>query len=409
LKSKQKSISKNKRHLVTIDQISKKTSDAPFGTQLKSKDYAESGIPVIQGRNIKENKFHWNNKKYTSKEKFDSLPRSHCSKGDLIFPKIGTIGNVCILPSIEGNEQCILSTNSMSCSINEKLADPNYIYYYFCQKKIHDYINSTSRGSTQPIFNYGMLKAFSIEIPSLEIQLKVSKILQELDSKIENLQNQNIILDQMAQTIFKSWFVDFDGVTEFEDSELGQIPKGWEIKKLIEEISVTYGFPFKSELFNSEKGIPIIRIRDLKNNFSDTLTTELCDKKFHIFPGDVLLGMDGEFNTSVWLGEESLLNQRVCKLFLKNKILSNLLILFLVKQRFKEYENKISGTTVIHLSKSDIEELKIIFPNDEVLKKFNKFSESLLEKLIKNKNSIFALAKTRDALLPKLMSGEIRV
>ena len=432
MKSKQKSISKNKRHLVTIDQISKKTSDAPFGTQLKSKDYAESGIPVIQGRNIKENKFHWNNKKYTSKEKFDSLPRSHCSKGDLIFPKIGTIGNVCILPSIEGNEQCILSTNSMSCSINEKLADPNYIYYYFCQKKIHDYINSTSRGSTQPIFNYGMLKAFSIEIPSLEIQLKVSKILQELDSKIENLQNQNKILEQMAQTIFKSWFVDFDGVIEFDDSELGKIPKGW-IVEILENVkdqkknSIATG-PFGSNLKTSEyvfEGIPVIRGKDFEfglvkqDNFV-FITKEKANSLIpsNVFSKDILITSQGNVGNIGFVPEISkysryVISSNLMKISINSKIMPPVYVYYYLKSIKGQQEllGNTSTTGVPHIAQPSkvLRNTRIIIPNTEILKNFNMITTLILQIISKNKNEISSLTSIRDVLLPKLMSGEIRV
>ena len=97
--------------------------DAPFGSRLKSKDYVDSGIPVIQGRNIKNGKFEWNNKLYATQEKFESLSRSHCMKGDLAFPKIGTIGICAIMPEVEGFETFLLSTNMMKMSVNRKIAD----------------------------------------------------------------------------------------------------------------------------------------------------------------------------------------------------------------------------------------------------------------------------------------------
>ena len=333
--------------------------------------------------------------------------------GDTLLAKITPSlenGKTAFVDILKENEIGHGSTEYIVLCGKENQTLDQFVYYLmrtpeFREEAIRSMTGTSGRQRVQE----SVFDDFEITLPSLAIQGKISSMLGEFDEKIDNLQNQNKILEQTAQAIFKSWFIDFDGRTEFEDSELGQIPKGWEVKKLIDKISVTYGFPFKSELFNSEKGAPVIRIRNLDDNFSNTLTTEACDKKFHIFSGDILTGMDGEFNTSVWLGEESLLNQRVCKLFSKNKTLSNLLILFLVKQKFKEYEEKILGTTVIHLSKPDVEELKIIFPSDEILKKYNEFSEPFLQKLIKNKKSIFLLTKTRDALLPKLMSGEIRV
>jgi len=370
-----------------------------------------SGIKMVNMKEIFEHK-------RIKKISMELVPMSKSEKElyllknhDLLFARQSLVyegaGKCCIIDNTD--EELTFESHLIRARINKNKANPWYLFYFFDSKQGKMLMDTIKEETAATGIRGKDLAKLQLSLPGISSQQIISNILWTLDTKANNLQTQNKILEQTAYAIFKSWFVDFDGQTEFEDSELGHIPKGWKVKKLIDEISVTYGFPFKSELFNSEKGVPIIRIRNIDDNFSDTLTTEVCNKKFNIFSGDIITGMDGEFNTSVWLGEESLLNQRVCKLFSKNKILSNLLILFLVKQKFKEYEEKILGTTVIHLSKPDIEELKIIFPSDQILKKYNEFSESILQKLIKNQKSIFLLRKIHDSLLPKLMSGDIRV
>ena len=104
-------------------------------------------------------------------------------------------------------------------------------------------------GSALPLLTLRELKAIPIPIPSLPEQNKITKILDDVYEKIITLQNQNKILEQTAQAIFKSWFVDFDGVTEFEDSELGKIPKGWSVDRLEKFVNYLVGFPFKSREF----------------------------------------------------------------------------------------------------------------------------------------------------------------
>ncbi len=149
----------------SITEIGAKFGDAPFGNKLKTKDYVESGIPVIQGRNIKDNRFAWNNKLYVTEEKFQSLKRSHCKVGDLVFPKIGTIGITAVMPKVEGHGVFLLSTNMMKMSVNSEIADLKYVYYYFCQPHIRDHIRATAGGSSQPIFNFTTLKNFEISLP----------------------------------------------------------------------------------------------------------------------------------------------------------------------------------------------------------------------------------------------------
>ena len=177
---------KNKFKTYTIMEIGENFGDAPFGSQLKTKDYVSFGIPVIQGRNIQDNRFEWNDKLYISKEKFESIPRSHCNTGDLIFPKIGTIGKIAILPVVEGYKTCILSTNTMKMSVNPKKANKLYVYYYFCQDNIKKYIIDNSHGSSQPIFNFTTLKNFKILLPPIDKQNRICLILQNMDSSIQN-------------------------------------------------------------------------------------------------------------------------------------------------------------------------------------------------------------------------------
>ncbi len=319
---------------------------------------------------------------------------------DLLFARQSLVfegaGKCCIINN--DVEDLTFESHIIRIRIDKNKADPVYIFYFFNSLTGKLLMDTIKEETAATGIRASDLAKLELSLPDLSTQKIIGTTLWELNKKIRNLKNQNKILEDFAQNLFASWFN--DSIIETE---------GLEYKKLIDEISVTYGYPFKSELFNSEKGLPIIRIRNLKHNFSNTFTTETCDKKYHIFSGDILIGMDGEFDTSIWLGDESLLNQRVCKLYPKNKNLSNLMILFLVKQKIKEYEEKNVGTTVNHLSKPDIEELDIVFPTDKILKKYKPISETLQKKLIKNQELIFSLTKTCNALLLKLMSGEIRL
>ena len=222
---------KNKRTVVKIKDVGVDLGDAPFGTQLKTKDYVPKGIPVVQGRNIKNNRFEWNNQLYVTQEKFESLTRSHCRKGDLAFPKIGTIGVAAIMPSVEGYDTYLLSTNMMKMSANTKIANIKYVYYYFCQERVRDYIRSIAGGSSQPIFNFTTLKEFEIELLPIELQDKIVAILSNYDDFIENNNRRIKILEEMAQAIYDEWFVKFrfPGCSKVKmvDSELGKIPEGW--------------------------------------------------------------------------------------------------------------------------------------------------------------------------------------
>jgi type I restriction enzyme S subunit len=196
----------------TIAEIALEMGDAPFGSNLKSSDYVDDGVLVVQGKNITGRIFTWSNNRYVSLDKYNSIPRSHCFLGDLIFPKVGTIGKVGRLSACEGYDKYILSTNTMRLKVDPEKANPLFVYYYFTWKKTVNLIHAMNSKSVQPVFNFTSLKKFPIHLPHLKNQDFAAKVLDSIDNKIELNQQTNQTLEQMAQTLFKSWFVDFDPV-----------------------------------------------------------------------------------------------------------------------------------------------------------------------------------------------------
>lgn len=194
----------------TVEEIALTMGDAPFGSNLKNVDYTDRGALVVQGKNIQGRSFNWDSKRYVSVEKYESIPRSHCSPGDLLFPKVGTIGKVGILSAYEDQNRYILSTNTMKLKVDSNKANQLFIYYYFTWSRTVNLIHAMNSKSVQPVFNYTTLKKFPLELPRLEIQNEVGRILGDLDDKIELNRQTNQTLEQIAQALFKSWFVDFE-------------------------------------------------------------------------------------------------------------------------------------------------------------------------------------------------------
>ena len=219
---------------VRIDEIGLDFGDAPFGTKLKTKDYVDEGVPVIQGRNIKNNRFEWNQHLYVTEEKFQSLKKSHCREGDLVFPKVGTIGVTAIMPKVEGRGTFLLSTNMMKMSVDPARADIRFVYHYFTQESVRSSIRANAGGSSQPIFNFTTLKRFEIPLPPLPVQRRIAGILSAYDELIENSQRRIRLLEDMARALYREWFVHFrfpghESVPRLP-SALGDIPQGWEVK-----------------------------------------------------------------------------------------------------------------------------------------------------------------------------------
>lgn len=296
---------------------------------------------------------------------------------------------------------------------------PEYAGYYFRSLKFRNAVTSMSSMTTRASLNNDMISLLTITVPTLEEQENIANILSCLDEKIELNNEMNKTLEEMAQCIFKRWFVDFefpneDGEPykssggEMVDSELGMIPNGWEVVNYINTSDIQYGFAFKSKLFNDKEGKPIIRIRDISNSYTPTYTTEEYNDLYIVTKNDILVGMDGEFKAHIWGGKDSLLNQRVLRIRPKDNN-SIAYSYFSIKEPLRYLENSKVGTTVIHLGKKDIDNIKIVYPPNNLISKYRDIADNLINKICENKVEIMELLELRDSLLPKLMSGEIKV
>ncbi|MBU1198878.1 MAG: restriction endonuclease subunit S [Nanoarchaeota archaeon] len=306
---------------------------------------------------------------------------------------------------------------------------PEWIYYYFKIKT--KYLESLGGGgSVYTNISKSKFERAKITLPKLEEQKNIIKILSDLDAKIELNTQMNQTLESIGQAIFKHWFVDFEFPNEqgkpykssggeMVNSELGKIPKGWRVGKFDGLGKIQPGFAFKSKDF-VEDGIKLVKIRNIQNS-EINLTCESylpknifdsMDNKFHLKSGDVLIAMTGAKIGKIGIipknKEIMLLNQRVGKVISDNKYL---IYLFL---KSKMIQSLITGTSSAssaqaNVSNTDIENIEIILPNQETLSKFNQIIDSIYEKLVQNLGENIILSKIRDALLPKLMSGQIRV
>ena len=341
-------------------------------------------------------------------------------------PLVTCRGNGCGLIQWSGGRAHI-SNNAMAIILpSQSQQSSKYLYYSLLNTDFTD----VTTGSAQPQITMGHLNKKEIFWHSNpEERTAIAHILGTLDDKIELNRKTNETLEAMAKALFKSWFVDFDPVRakaegrstglpveisdlfpdSFEDSELGEIPRGWRVDSIYSVASVIYGAPFSSSLFNGEgDGIPLARIRDLPGESPGVFTSEVHPKGTMISPGDIVVGMDGEFRAYLWGGEECWMNQRVCK-FIPGKKGRTCFLRESIRKPLMDVEMSETATTVIHLGKGDIDGFRAVVPTQEILDIFSAATTPLCEDVVANKQQIRVLANIRDALLPKLISGEIRI
>ena len=301
-------------------------------------------------------------------------------------------------------ENFLVSTGFTVISVDPQKANADYIYFYLTKKDVVEGLHAIAEQSTS---TYPSIKASDLErvellLPPVQSQKKIAEILLSIENKmvINNEINEN--LEQQAQALFKSWFVEF---IPFD----GTIPVDWIKTDIYSIANIIYGAPFASKLFNTEKhGKPIIRIRDLKVQSFATYTTEIHPKGYLIQAGDIVVGMDGEFRPYIWGNEEAWLNQRVC--VFENKRPKGKAFLFCtLKPLLNVIEQTQVATTVIHIGKKDFDAFEVLLPTSDILEKFDSITMPMIEQIASNLLENKKLIDLRNALLPKLMSGELDV
>ena len=302
-------------------------------------------------------------------------------------------------------------SNDVLCLRAKQKCLPEFLFYCLSSDLFFNYVMAGAKGTKMPRGDKQQILQYPMTVPDLATQRQVISILSGFDEKITLNASINQNLEAQTQAIFKSWFVDFEPFRNgrFVESELGHIPAGWRVANVYDIASVVYGAPFASNRFSSNKiGKPIIRIRDLTTELPQVYTDEIHPKGYVVKPGDIIVGMDGEFRAYIWGGEEAWLNQRVC-VFKPQEDFSSAFVRYSIMPLLAAVESSEVATTVIHLGKNDIDKFKIIIPDQMTLKKFNGITTHLYSHIVQNKKESRYLAALRDTLLPKLMSGEIDV
>ncbi|MDD3721268.1 MAG: restriction endonuclease subunit S [Lutibacter sp.] len=364
----------------------------------------KNGIPLLKINNLLNNTVD----QYANP---DLVPKqSIINKNDVIFTRTGQVGEVLT------NKYGILHNNSFKVIPNEKLYW-NYLYWYLKSRKVYNYVQKVAAGSVQKDLNHSAFKTILFKYPeNIDEQKSIANILTAFDDKIELLQQQNQTLEALAQTIFKEWF----GKYQVGD----ELPDGWRIGKLGKMANLKSGYAFKSNDFVELNSKKALKIKDLKGNgrvdlsdissVSDEITAISRVKYFKLNAGDIVIAMSG--NTTGKIGvvpphsNEVYLNQRVGKFFMVDDKLNSFLYSFLMSGNYEEKILSMGyGSAQPNISPSQIEDIDIIYPDNETIKKFSDISNPIFQKVLDNNALIQSLTKTRDALLPKLMSGQVRV
>ncbi|QUH23457.1 restriction endonuclease subunit S [Methanobacterium alkalithermotolerans] len=303
-----------------------------------------------------------------------------------------------------------------------KEVTPEFLYW---KLRNHDYrhlVLATASGTTVKHTSPSRILKIEIALPPLYEQEKIAKILSDIEQKIEINQKMNRTLEGIGQAIFKHWFVHYEFPNEerkpykssggeMVDSELGEIPKGWEVKSLDKIANYLNGLALQKFPPEKDDYLPVIKIRELKQGItaaSDKASSKI-DSNYIIDDGDVIFSWSGSLEVVLWCGGKGALNQHLFKV--SSEKYPKWFYYYWTKYHLETFRQTAADktTTMGHIKRKDLSDALVVAPSNELFSKFNKIMTPIIDLIINNNVESRNLSKIRDSLLPKIMSGKIRV
>ena len=418
----------------------------PFGSRMKSEVYTPSGVPVIRGTNISKDRAWRNEWVYVSDDFADGLPNCNVREGDLVFPHRGSIGEVAIIPG--DRARYMLSTSLMKFRPDPEKISPLFLFYYFRSDTGRAEIMRFSSqvgtpGIGQPLTS---LRQFRVPIPPSEEQERIAGILSSIDDKIELNRRMNATLEAMARALFKSWFIDFDPVRakmagrdtrlpreiaelfpdRLMDSVLGEIPMGWDIGTLAQHVEVAKGVSYKGRGLGRD-GIPLHNLNSVHEGGGykyDGIKFYAGDyaSRHVVRPGDVIIANTEQGHDRLligyaaivpnFFGEHGICSHHLYRLRprrngqLSMPFLQQLLNSPMMHDLVSGYAN---GTTVNMLPVDAVQKPMLSIPPRRLIDSFDAVAMEIEHRRDQVVGESRTLEVIREGLLPKLVSGDLRV
>ena len=449
----------------------------------KQEDFSGSGHCVfLSAKNVTSSGFQFTETIYIGKD------RHSLERGDIVLTTRGTIGNVAFYDSSIDYPVIRINSGMIIVRADPEAWNARFLYYVLTSDLMQDQIRSLTSGSAVPQLPARDLKRFKLPRISLPLQNKIESIISSIVDRIKINHQINQTLEQMAQAIFKSWFVDFEPVkakiaaleaggseddallaamqaiagsalfttdiadtdaptqlarlqaehpeqyatlrataelfpSAMQESELGEIPEGWEAGSIGDVATARGGYAFKGSQFE-EYGNPVVKIKNIVGDGTVKLTGTQCVDdavaetayRFQLNDGDLVMAMTGatvgKTGLVLTLGEKVLLNQRVAVFqskYFGSKISWFLFCLFARKDIFDVVVGTAQGSAQPNISSSGIEAVPIVVPAYEVLEQYLSVTDGLFKFWLENNRQSENLSSLRDTLLPKLLSGELSI
>jgi len=388
----------------------------PFGSRMKSDCYMSDGVRVVRGTNLTGGRSFSGDFVFISSEKAKELNSANLLPTDLVFPHRGAIGEVGIVPA--DGKRYVLSSSLMKLTCAADRAHPDFIYYFFkSEAGRFELLKNASQVGTPGIGRpLASLKQIKLKLPAIDEQRSIASALRALDDRIALLRETNATLEAIAQALFKSWFVDFDPVRakqqglapvgmdeataalfpdSFEDSALGLVPKGWPVGKLEDLLVLQRGFDLPAQA-RVAGDYPIIAASGPSGTHSEAMAkgpgviTGRSGVLGRVF---LELGDYWPLNTTLWVKEF-----RAAMPCYAYELLCTL--------DFKSFN---AGSAVPTLNRNHVHGLPYVIPSRVCVEAYERAALDLHQRSRLNEDHAQTLATLRDTLLPRLISGQLRL
>ena len=373
----------------------------PFGSQLHKEDYVDIGTPIVTVEHLGNRVFTEQNLPHVSDNDKARLGKYVLKQGDIVFSRVGSVDRCSYVDAV--HDGWIFSGRCLRVRPNEQL-DPMYLYYYFCMEETKQFVRNIAVGATMPSINTKLLGEVPITYPNISEQKCIAQILSALDDKIENNKKINDNLLQQAATIFRQWF------------SVNPESEKWPLVTLdILSSLISRGIAPKYDDASTQI---VLNQKCIRDHYIDTLLArrhkpKVINEKWLQY-GDLLINSTGEGTlgraAQVWFVPENMtVDSHVTIIRPKNQLLLFYIGLWGISHE-REIEALHTGSTgQTELPRDHVKAMELRLPDNDTLTRFNAVIAPMVSAIVVNQQENARLAGVRDALLPRLMSGEIDV
>ena len=388
------------------------------GFAFKSKDWKDSGIPVIKIANVKDGFVNLDGCSFVDESVARGAPAFELKPGDILISMTGYIGEVA---RVRNEGRMLLNQRVGKLSIKNSAAlDSDYLFYCLRDPELKAKFVAHAYGAAQPNISPALIEQQAISLPPVPIQRRIADILSAYDELIENCQRRITILEEMARVLYREWFVHFrfpghESVPHVP-SPLGDIPQGWEVCELGDFVQLKSGFAFKSGTFTADGDHRLVTIKNVQDGaFNPESDSRISDLPPNLPPycvlndGDILLSLTGNVGRVCLVYDGPfLLNQRVSKLSPVEAFdWTMTYCMFRESEMRVKLEQLSNGAAQQNLSPVLASKMELVRSPRELRQQFAESAEPMVRSIVQLYSTIQNLRRTRDLLLPRLLSGEI--